>query len=760
MEYAAGLEIAELVSLGRQVVETAARLPSVREAYLRRSDLLLDPSIAPPAEHEAMLSALHREMAHSSDTIHVAKGYGVVGIDARRRLSLCVVLEEGHLSGPERRYLGRLGMLAIPLARGWVEAPPEKPHAISLPGVGPQDALGGILKGLALGSLVVFDRSLVVRAVAGDVMDRPSMSFVEGGDPAEAMEPRLWFRLGPMWRAALRGEGTKEILEVDGVGAPVLFAVSPVYDSAGEIVGGQCASQVQRRVAELERTVHMLERTLRSTQTMARMSTFQRDIASDSVEWTAETARFLGMLDDGFPTDVESAMEMVDSAHRERVASAFDAGWSTGTPVDVTYRTKQGRWLRVKASFVFDERPRMSGAVMDVSDEVENHMRFVDKARQLRKAQAVETAKRRIVVAAGHAVRGPLNGILGSASLLDDEGLTSTQKELVRDIHHGGDLLLSAVDDILDFLDDEGGVNAEPCALLDLVARTVEARREEAARKGLALAWSCSDGAGERRLVDAARFRRILGALLDNAIAYTSSGEVKVEVSAGVEEPERISLRVSDSGPGIPEDKQPLVWKAFERADAVGDRNGYQGLGLGLPLVRQNAELLGGRVEMKSGTGRGTRVTVSLPCPRAADAIGAESSALPLSVLVAEDSPVNQRVIRRMLERLGHDVQIAGDGREAVEAWRGQAFDLVLMDLRMPACDGLEATRSIRALEASEGRTKTPIWALTANVLEEDRRRCLEAGMDAFLSKPVSVEGLRERLDSLARSAEARGEVR
>jgi CheY-like chemotaxis protein len=277
-----------------------------------------------------------------------------------------------------------------------------------------------------------------------------------------------------------------------------------------------------------------------------------------------------------------------------------------------------------------------------------------------------------------------------------------------------------------------------------------------AREKGLDLHYDIAPAIPARLRGDATRLRQVLVNLLGNAIKFTARGEVRLRVDLEVETDDAVGLHftVSDTGIGIPADKQQIIFSAFEQADGSTTRT-YGGTGLGLAIASSLVGLMGGRLWLESAVGRGTtfHFTVNLrpanPCSASAEVVRVsalgETKDRPrsrsLRILVAEDNAINQKVIVRILEKRGHQVLVVEDGKQAVDAAERQTFDLVLMDVQMPHLSGFEATRRIRSHEQSTGR-RVPILALTAHVLKGDPERCAEAGMDGHVAKPVQPEEL------------------
>jgi signal transduction histidine kinase len=369
----------------------------------------------------------------------------------------------------------------------------------------------------------------------------------------------------------------------------------------------------------------------------------------------------------------------------------------------------------------------------------------LEKARAA--AEEATRAKSRFLAIVSHEIRTPLNAIIGMTDLLQRTPLSAPQKECAGTLHSASETLLALVNETLDFSKIEAGKLELETTAFDLrscLEQALDLVASRAKAKGLELRCALGSGVPRRIAADPTRVRQILVNLLDNAVKFTSSGHVAVTVEwqAGADATGMLLLSVSDTGIGIPADRLGSIFSAFLQVDSATTR-AYGGTGLGLAIVERLCELMGGSVTVESEEGRGSTFRVRI---RAAPAVeeAAPASALPcpapvsapsLRILVAEDNPVNQRVVVQMLESLGYaSPLLAADGEEALEVLGRERCDLVLMDLHMPRMDGIEASLRIRDMFAEEARPA--IIALTADAIEESREVCLEAGMAAVLIKP------------------------
>ena len=442
----------------------------------------------------------------------------------------------------------------------------------------------------------------------------------------------------------------------------------------------------------------------------------------------------------------------------EKLREMYSQVYATGQPIkafeyQIFPRNRPALFVEQSISLEHDAQGRAVGFLAITRDCTARKIAEAAMSHAKEVAEAANRAKSEFLANVSHEIRTPMNGIIGMTAIALDSAMTPEQHECLQTIRGQAESLLTVVNDILDFSKiEQHHLDLESVAfpIADTLHEVIAPLAAAAEAKGLDLTSVVSSDVPPYIVGDPVRLKQIVGNLVSNAVKFTERGSVGLEVSTADRAVDRATLhiRVTDTGIGIPADKQTVIFEPFQQADGSTTRR-FGGTGLGLAIASNLAGLMGGRIWVDSILETGSTFHVTVPVGIAASAPAAATvpsrdgarAGRVARILIAEDNIVNQRVAERLLTKRGHLVTVVNNGREALEALQRGTFDLVLMDVQMPDMDGFEATAAIRELERASGQ-QVRIIAMTAHAMKGDRERCLAAGMDDYLSKPIDQHSL------------------
>jgi PAS domain S-box-containing protein len=580
------------------------------------------------------------------------------------------------------------------------------------------------------------------------------------------------------YRAARGIEDTYELKKVrkDGSRFPGAVTVTTLRDGANGVIGYLLIGTDNTERKKVEDQLRWTEEGFRlMVESVTDCAIVQLDPQGTVLSWNTGAQRIKGysaeeIIGQNFSrfyadADIEKGMPQRDLDTATTRGRFEDEGWGV---------RKNGTtfWSNSVYTAIRDPAGTLRGFARLTRDLTERKQVEQDLNRARDEALQASRAKSEFLANMSHEIRTPMNGVMGMTEVLQDTVLTQTQRYAVETIRFSGQSLLTIINDILDFSKIEAGMLRLDIVDLDVrsvLDRVIALFTESSADKALKLELVVDAAVPAALRGDPGRLYQVLTNLVGNAVKFTEQGEVMVRVEVERESAAGVLLRftVRDSGVGVPRDVQQRLFQPFMQADGSTTRK-YGGSGLGLAISKQLAEVMGGEIGVESEPGKGSSfwftahfetgiapmklVTVAAQSPAPGpEAAPLTAGARAWRVLVAEDNQVNQKVARDQLKQLGLNADVVGNGRMAVEAYQRQPYDLVLMDCQMPVLDGYAATAKIRAGEAQG--TRAWIVAMTAHAMGGDREKCLAAGMDDYLAKPVLKQALREALQRFERQA-------
>ena len=599
---------------------------------------------------------------------------------------------------------------------------------------------------------------------------------------AQALSAELATEIAPGFEALVfkASRGIEDIYELtyirkDGTRLPAVVSVTALRDAAGTIIGYLLigTDNTARKLVEEEQK--------QSDQRLRDQQFYTRSLIESNIDalMTTDPA--------GIITDVNKQMEALTGCTRDELIGApfkdcftdpvrAEAGIKrvlsekSVTDYELTARARDGTQTVVSYNATtFYDRSRTLQGVFAAARDVTESKRVEKELKQAKAAaESASRTKSDFLASMSHEIRTPMNSIMGIADLLAKTGLSAEQEKYVQIFRRSGDNLLNLINDILDLSKVEASqldLERTGFSLSDHLEKVIEMVAPRAEEKGLTLVCEIAPGVSNDLVGDPTRLRQVLLNLLGNAIKFTESGGVslKVEVDRDYTVPTALRFTVADSGIGIAEHQLAIVFERFTQADSSTTRR-FGGSGLGLTISKRLVELMEGRIWASSEIDNGSIFGFVLPfeiwdiANRPVSAPIGEKNDAPLKalrILMAEDSPDNCTIALAYLEDTPYQIDIAETGLIACDMFKAGHYDLVLMDRQMPVMDGLTAARALRAWEKENGRSPTPIIALTASALKGDRETCLAAGCTAYLTKPIKQDVLLQAIKDYS-SADAR----
>ncbi|MEL6184332.1 MAG: ATP-binding protein, partial [Myxococcota bacterium] len=662
-------------------------LPGVSRAFMRDAQDTLPPVLTPPAVLDVELTDLHAQLLREPDEAVFTRDYGLFGLDPLGRFVLVVILEPDAKREKLTEVLRPAQRLGAHLTQAlsspspdfavWREAEPQELPSEDGPApLSPRIShlLSRMVASFPFGAMAVFDPDLRFVAVGGVDMSRMNLdpAAMVGEKGEDCIPPEAWAQLRPQYESALRGETV--LNEVTVGGQCYLSFGAPIRSDRGEIIAGMRVAQNITRYTEVRARLEESESLLRETQRIARVGSWAFHLNTQTISWSEEIFRL-------FERDTKlgppSEQEFYDLLGDEKESQAFRRQCThaveSGEKVDFSVRIEplgEPRWIRCIASLVRDASGapvRLSGTLQDVTEQILIERERAAQAETLKqataRAEAGEKAKTEFLATMSHEMRTPLNGVLGSLSVLHETQLSAEQQDLLQTSVASSRALLTLIDDILDLSRLDHGemqLDLQPTALEEVIEEALVTVSESARIKGLKLGYQLSESCPSYIDSDPGRLRQILVNLLGNGVKFTESGVVWLY---GERRGHAFRLEVRDTGPGIPPEEVKRLFEPFSQIDGSTHRR-YGGTGLGLAITLRLTAALGGEVWVSSQPGAGSSFFVELPLGGSPPEQDRPPSRLPpgLRVLIGAP-PLETDAVSGLVRRLGGEV--THEGRRA-----------------------------------------------------------------------------------------------
>ncbi len=663
-----------------------------------------------------------------------------------------------------------------------------------------QEALGHILSiileldGIDCGGIYLFDpqtgdlnlvshqglSAAFVESVSTYPPDAPHIRLIHQGKATYShvqqtlINARVYYQEGVQAILVVPIQYEEQVLGALNLGSRVHDTIPNSTSAAVEAIAPHVGSAIVR--VKTEHALKSNEERLRTIVQNMPVMLLATDTHGQIVAWNQECERVTGYgSQEMLHTPNALQRTQPDQDDPQRMLSTLSATGSDFRNLEIPITTRNGTTRTISWSSMVGRYPIPGWSFWITGVDITDQKQAQETLRQAKEAAETATrAKSAFLANMSHEIRTPMNGVIGMTNLLLETSLSALQRDYVRTIRQSGDTLLTLINDILDFSKIEAGrleLEYQPFSLRECIETAIDLISPRASEKYLQVSYTIQHTIPPTLIGDVTRLRQILFNLLDNAVKFTDQGSVLVTVEGEecLEEhasapPDHTSysihIAIRDTGIGISPEHMNRLFQSFSQVDASTSRK-YGGTGLGLAISRRIAEMMGGTMWAESAPGQGSTfhviITTSVgqpdeqqpvedtPSPRAPSEHNPDGKHYhPLAILLAEDNVVNQKVALNILSHMGYHADVAANGREALEALKRQPYDLILMDVQMPEMDGIEATMNIRAMLPPERQPR--IVAMTAHAMQGDRDRCLEAGMDDYLSKPVQMARLTEVL--------------